>query len=275
MDCRMSALLRLDRLTRRFAGLVAVDDVTFAVEAGGIHAVIGPNGAGKTTLFNLISGLIPPTEGTITLGDADIAALPPERRAALGLARTFQNIRVFGAMTVLENVLTGLHARTTAGLPGILFRSRHARAEERRAVARARDALEFVGLTDKAGLRAAALSYGDQRRLEIARAIAPEPRLLLLDEPAAGMNRAESDSLAALVRRLRDSRTTVLLVEHDMGFVMDISDRVTVLNFGRLIFDGPAAEARQDPVVIEAYLGPKVAARLAAGARPGRRENAG
>ncbi len=265
----MTALLRLAGVTRRFAGLLAVDGVDMAVEAGGVHAVIGPNGAGKTTLFNLISGLVAPSAGTILLGETDVTHLRPERRAALGLARTFQNIRIFGAMTVLENVLTGLHARTNAGLGPVLFRTRHFRAEERRAVARARDALEFVGLTDKAELRAAGLSYGDQRRLEIARALAPEPRLLLLDEPAAGMNPAETEALAVLIRRLRETHTTVLLVEHDMGFVMDISDRVTVLNFGRLIFDGPAVAARQDPAVIEAYLGPKVAARLAAGAKAG------
>ena len=262
-------LLRLERVTRRFAGLVAVDAVDMAVAAGGVHAVIGPNGAGKTTLFNLISGLVPPSAGTIWLGDADITALRPERRAALGLGRTFQNIRVFGAMTVLENVLTGLHVRTHAGLGPVLFRTGGFRAEERRAVARARAALGFVGLADKAERRAAGLSYGDQRRLEIARALAPEPRLLLLDEPAAGMNPAETEALALLVRRLRETDTTVLLVEHDMGFVMDISDSVTVLNFGRKIFDGPPAGARQDSAVIEAYLGPKVAARLAAGAKAG------
>ena len=261
----MTALLRLDGLSRRFAGLVAVDAVTLSVAAGGVHAVIGPNGAGKTTLFNLISGLVPPSSGTIHLGDADLTRLPPERRAALGIGRTFQNIRMFGAMTALENVLTGLHTRMATGLLPTLLRTTAFRADERRAVERARAALDTVGLADKAGLRAGGLSYGDQRRLEIARAIAPEPRLLLLDEPAAGMNPAETQALGALVRRLRDSQTTVLLVEHDMGFVMDISDTVSVLNFGRLIFDGPAQAARQDQAVIEAYLGPKVAARLAAG----------
>jgi branched-chain amino acid transport system ATP-binding protein len=239
------------------------------VAEGGIHAVIGPNGAGKTTLFNLISGLTPPSGGRILLAGRDVTRLRPDQRAALGLGRTFQNIRVFGAMTVIENVLTGLHTRTSAGLGGVLLRLPRFRAEERRAVERARAALDLVGLADKAELRASALAYGDQRRLEIARAMAPEPRLLMLDEPAAGMNPAETEGLASLVRRLRDRSTTVLLVEHDMGFVMDISDRVTVLNFGRLIFDGPAAEARQDPVVVEAYLGPKVAARLAKGAKAG------
>ncbi len=264
----MTPLLALHGLTRRYSGLVAVDAVDLEVMQGGVHAVIGPNGAGKTTLFNLISGLAPPSDGAIKLAGQDVTRLPPDRRAALGLGRTFQNIRVFTGMTVLENVLTGLHARLVAGLVSTVLRLPRFRAEERRAVARARAALDLVGLAAKAEWRAGALSYGDQRRLEIARAMAPEPRLLLLDEPAAGMNPAETEALATLVRSLRGS-TTVLLVEHDMGFVMDISDRVTVLNFGKRIFEGAPAQVRAEPAVIEAYLGHKVAARLAAGAKSG------
>ena len=257
-------LLETSGLTRSYAGLVAVDHVTLGVAAGGIHAVIGPNGAGKTTLFNLLSGVAVPSAGVIHLEGQDITGLPAHARARLGMTRTFQNIRVFAAMTVLENVLTGLQSRIDASLTAVLFRLPGFYRQEREAVARARAALELVGLADRAEQRASALSYGDQRRLEIARAMASRPRLLLLDEPAAGMNPAETEALATLVRRLRDAGTTVLLVEHDMGFVTDISDRVTVLNFGRLIFDGEPAAMRRDPAVIEAYLGPKMAARLAA-----------
>jgi branched-chain amino acid transport system ATP-binding protein len=265
----MSVLLATAGLTRRFAGLVAVDVVDMDVAEGSIHAVIGPNGAGKTTLFNLISGIDQPSAGRISLAGQDVTRLPAHRRAALGVARTFQNIRVFGAMTVLENVLTGLHPSLRATLPEVLFRLGRFRREEREAVVQARAALALVGLEAAAALKASALAYGDQRRLEIARAMAGGPRLLLLDEPAAGLNPAETVALAALIRRIREAGTTVLLVEHDMGFVMNISDAVTVLNFGRRIFDGAPAEVRAAPVVIEAYLGHKVAARLAAGATVG------
>ncbi len=262
----MSALLEIAALSRRFSGLLAVDGVDMSVARGSIHAVIGPNGAGKTTLFNLVSGVLPASGGAIRLEGADITALPAERRAALGIARTFQNIRLFPTMTVLENVLTGMQTREPVGLLGTILRTPGFRAQERASLAAARAALEFVGLAGRAEARAGDLSYGDQRRLEIARAMAPGPRLLLLDEPAAGMNHSETEALAGLVRALRDRGATILLVEHDMQFVMGLSDHVTVLNFGRRIFDGPPGRARRDPGVVEAYLGAKVAARLAEGA---------
>jgi branched-chain amino acid transport system ATP-binding protein len=262
----MSGVLELAGLSRRYAGLVAVDEVDLAVAPGTIHAVIGPNGAGKTTLFNLISGLVAPSEGTVTFRGRDVTALGPHRRAALGMGRTFQNIRVFGAMTVLENVLTGLAPRFTQGLGAVVAMLPSVRRVEREATARAREVLDLVGLGARWNEAAGSLPYGDQRRLEIARALAPAPALMLLDEPAAGMNPAETAALAQLVRRIRDAGTTVLLVEHDMGFVMDLSERVTVLNFGRRIFEGMPEAVRREPAVIEAYLGAKVAARLAGGA---------
>ena len=265
----MSLLLEAASLTRRFSGLVAVDAVDLAVREGGIHAVIGPNGAGKTTLFNLLSGITPPSSGRITLGGQDITRLPPHRRAALGMARTFQSMRVFAGMTVLENVLLGLQVRARASLPAVAARLPRFRQEEADAVRAAAAALELVGLPHADEVRAGSLSYGDARRVEIARAVAAHPRLLLLDEPAAGLNPAETASLAALVRRLCSAGTTVLLVEHDMGFVMNVSDEVTVLNFGRRIAQGSPAAVRADPAVVEAYLGHKVAARLQAGARVG------
>jgi len=261
---RRVTLLATRGLTRRYAGLVAIDGVDLDVPEGGVHTVIGPNGAGKTTFFNLVSGLATPSAGRIFFNGADVTRLPADRRARLGIARTFQNIRVFGAMTLLENVLTGLHPRLTSSLLGIVARSPKFRREERNAIARAGEALALVGLHARGTERASALSYGDQRRLEIARAMAGGPRLLLLDEPASGMNPAETVGLGALIRSIVDAGTTVLLVEHDMHFVMGLSDSVTVLNFGRCIFAGSPAAARADPGVIEAYLGAKVAARLAA-----------
>jgi branched-chain amino acid transport system ATP-binding protein len=257
-------LLRTQGLTRRYAGLVAVDHVDLVVPQGGVHAVIGPNGAGKTTLFNLLSGLVTPSEGSITFAGTDITAQPAHRRATLGMARTFQNIRIFGAMTVLENVLTGLHPSLGSSLGAVIFRLPTFRAEERKAVAAARAALDLVGLSARTDDPAASLAYGDQRRLEIARAMAQSPRLLLLDEPAAGMNPAETVALGELVKRIAEGLTTVLLVEHDMGFVMRLSDTVTVLNFGCQIFAGTPAAVRSEPSVVEAYLGARLAAKLQA-----------
>jgi ABC-type branched-subunit amino acid transport system ATPase component len=243
----MVKLLSLHAVSRTFSGLQAVDRVDMAIDPARVHALIGPNGAGKTTLFNLISGVTAVSAGVIRFNGADITGLSADRRAALGIARTFQNIRIFGTMTVLENVLTGLHPRLSAGLFSIICR---------------RQALDLVGLADRAAAPAASLAYGDQRRLEIARALVPAPRLLLLDEPAAGMNPAETAGLKRLLETIRRAGTTVLLVEHDMSFVMEVSDHITVLNFGRRIFDGAPAEARSSTAVIEAYLGHKVAARL-------------
>jgi branched-chain amino acid transport system ATP-binding protein len=262
----MSAVLELAGLTRRYAGLVALDEVDLTVERGAIHAVIGPNGAGKTTLFNLISGIVAPSEGRVTFLAQDVTGLGAHRRAALGMGRTFQNIRIFGGMTVLENVLTGLAPRLSHGLGAVVAMLPAVRRAERAATGRAREVLDLVGLGSRWSEPAGGLPYGDQRRLEIARALAPAPALMLLDEPAAGMNPAETAALASLVRRIRDGGTTVLLVEHDMGFVMNLSERVTVLNFGRRIFEGSPAAVRREPAVIEAYLGTKVAARLAGGA---------
>jgi branched-chain amino acid transport system ATP-binding protein len=256
-------VLEVRGLTRRYSGLLAVDSVNLDVPGRGVYAVIGPNGAGKTTLFDMIFGVVAPSAGTIHLMGRDVTHIGADRRAALGLSRTFQNIRIFAGMTVLENVLTGLHVRLSASLLQVVARLGRFRREEREAVARARAALALVGLAERADQRAGTLSYGDRRRLEIARAMAAEPLLLLLDEPAAGMNPAETEALGELIGRIKGFGTAVLLVEHDMGFVMTHSDSITVLNFGRRIFHGPPASVRREPAVIEAYLGQKVADRLA------------
>ena len=251
----MTALLSLDRVTRRFGGLIAVNEISFAVPAHGVTAVIGPNGAGKTTLFSLISGFLPPTSGRIHFNGADITGRPAETIAAIGLVRTFQLVKPFGDLTVLENVKVGQHLHTSAGLLAALLHTPAARREEQKVEAKACALLSLVGLSRQADTRAGALPYGQLRLLEMARALAAEPKLILLDEPAAGLNGEETESLAKLIRRIAADGTTVLLIEHDMSLVMNTADQVIVVDFGRRIAAGTPAEIKRDPAVIAAYLG--------------------